>query len=346
MPSLRTGLVFAIAAAAVLLPRAASAAPPIVAADPTRTSAVAFSDASTYLLSSSGTLMHAVCVAFVNHGPHTATKVGLSLANLDATGTVVGVDAFYPTGKFFVDKRSAFSGGRGGMETPNGNCHAGIAYKKPVTTAFDYKAPKESTISDVVAILVSVREIVYDDGTAWRSDDIPKTGDKLPLPTPPPFVAAVPAGAPQWSTAKVAGAPLEATDAFPFESVSQEYMGRIPFIARGRSYCVSFVNHDPRVAKHVRVDLALVDRNGAIAGIEEIHPRGSFAQDVPIGTGAGACISLNGKLDGDAFVYKGHDGNETPIGRIVAVPVLEEFADGTSWQSPNPPKIGDPVPAP
>ncbi|HEY0396472.1 MAG TPA: hypothetical protein VGD01_18490 [Candidatus Elarobacter sp.] len=337
----RAALILAVAGGAALIPGVASAAPPVIVADPTRPSAIAISDGSTYLLNSSGSMFDVACVAFVNHGPRTATKVGLNLAYLDATGTVLGVDFIYPSGKFFVDKRSAFSGGRGGMETPNANCHATNVNRKPFTTTFDYKPGKTAAPVDVAAILVSAREIVYDDGTAWRSDQVPQMGDRLALPSPAPFAPAVPAGPPLFSTAKVNGSPLDVTDAFTYESVSQEYAGRIPYIARSRSTCVGFVNHDARPAKHARIDLELVDRNGTVAGIEEIHPRGTFSQDISIFAGSGACISLKGKLDGDTFLYTGGAGDPVAIGRIVAVPVLEEFADGTAWQSPSPPKIGD-----
>jgi hypothetical protein len=335
---LRSALLAGVLGATLLAPLAAIAAPPIIAEDPGRPSALTITGGSTYVLSGQGAPYRVACVVFVNHGPRVATKVGLNLAVVDASGTVLGVDVIYPRGKFFVDKRSAFSGGGSAIEAPNGNCHPFNATRDERGSTFRYKMGRDAPPTDVAAILVSAREIVYDDGTAWRTDQVPKTGDHVALPVAPPFAAAVPDGPPVVTPAVVAGAPIAVTDAFDFESASQEYAGRIPYISRGRSTCMFFTNNDTRVAKHVRVDLALVDRKGEIVGVEEMHPRGTFSPGVD--KPPGDCISVRGKWDADSFVY---GDPATPIGRILAVPVLVEFADGTSWQNPNPPKIGDAI---
>ncbi len=338
-------LTAALAATLVALSaaRPAAAAPPIVAGDPSRPSAITITEGSTYVLSGSGSPYRVVCVVFVNHGAHTATKVGLNLAVVDATGTVLGVDLIYPRGKFFVDGRSAYSGGGSAIEAPNGNCHPFNATRDQHGSTFFYKMGRDAPPTQVAAILVSAREIVYDDGTAWRTDLVPMTGDHVTLPAAPPFVVAVPAGPPRVTPSAVAGSPIDVTDAYNYEYASQEYAGRIPYIARSRSTCANFTNRDARVAKHVRIDLALVDRKGAIAGIEEMHPRGTFSSGATNDNTSGDCITVRGRWDADSFLY-GPDA--TPIGRILAIPVLAEFADGTSWQNPNPPKIGDAVTGP
>src|ERR1700681_4276991 len=174
---LRSALLAGVLGATLLAPLAAIAAPPIIADDPGRPSALTITGGSTYVLSGQGAPYRVACVVFVNHGPRMATKVGLNLAVVDASGTVLGVDAIYPRGKFFVDKRSAYSGGGSAIEAPNGNCHPFNATRDERGSTFRYKMGRDAPPTDVAAILVSAREIVYKDGTAWRTDQVPKTGD-------------------------------------------------------------------------------------------------------------------------------------------------------------------------
>jgi hypothetical protein len=278
--------------------------------------------------------MNVACVAFVNHGPRTATKVGLNLAYVDATGTVLGVDFIYPAGKFFVDARSAFSGSRDQF-VPNGNCHP-ILQKSANDSTFKYRMGRSAPPTDVAAILVSAREIVYDDGTAWRTDQLPQPGDHVTIPAAPPFSAAVPAGPPVLSTQAVTGSPVELNDAIAYGAP-----------ARGQSACVTFTNRDARVANRVNLALAIVDRAGTIVGVETLYNKGTYSQGIKIDNAMGACATLSGKADGDSFLYQPQNGGAAvPIGRIVAMPLLVEFTDGTSWHAPNPPKPGDTVTAP
>ena len=279
--------------------------------------------------------MDVACVAFVNHGPRTATKVGLNLAYVDAAGTVLGVDFIYPTGKFFVGARSAFSGTRD-QSVGNGNCHPTFPPKGPVGSTFRYRMGRDAPPSVVAAILVSAREIVYDDGTAWRTDEVPKAGDHVTIPAVA-FSPAVPAGPPLLSMRTVAGSPVELTDVLAGTSAAPV---NIP--------CVAFTNRDARVAKRVNVALAMVDRTGTVVGVETLYNKGTYSQGINIDNGPGLCTTIYGKADGDSFLYlpQGRGGPAVPLGRIIATPLLVEFADGTSWQAPNPPKAGDQVTAP
>ncbi len=340
-------LLSSAAVAAMIGP--ALAAPPVVAADPTRPSALEITGATTYLLTGTSGMRDVVCVTFVNHGSSLATKVGLSLALLDATGTVVGVDVMYPTGKFAVGERAAFSGSRD-ADVPNGNCHAINSSGATNHSKFTFRPNKNAPVSDVVAIVVSAREIVYQDGTAYRTDQVPQTGDHLAIPTAPPFVTAVPNGPPLVSFAAVTGSPIEITDAFTVESVVRtggSYSGggllgviaAIPVTTRSRSYCMTFANRDPREVKFVRVNLAIVDRTGKVAGLETLDSKGPFAQATTDDSGI-ACEGIRGKLDADTFLYQPGDVDSIPVGRIVITPARVDFVDGTSWTAPNPPVIG------
>jgi hypothetical protein len=309
----------------------AEAAPPLVAADPAHASPVAFSDGSTYSLYTQYGPIDVVCVAFVNHGPRAATKVGLNLAYVAADGTVLGVDPIYPTGKFPVDQRSAFSGTRGGGGlVSNGNCHDIWAVRGSTPSTFQYRMGRDAPPTVVAAVLVSAREIVYDDGTAWRTDDVPHPGDKATIPPPPPLGLA---GPPIVGAQAVAGAPIDVTDAVAIGPVR-----------RAQSTCISFKNHDVRTATRVLIALALVDRTGTVADVKTLYNSGTYSPNVNIDNSRGACLSIDGKTDGDTFLdpVDGHpDG--VAIGRIIATPLHVDFADGTSWQAPNPPKAGDRV---
>ncbi len=330
----------------------ALAQPPIVVPDPTRPSVLEITDTTTYLLQQNNTFADVVCLAFVNHGTGPATKVGFSLALLDATGSVVSIDAMYPTGKFPVGARSSFSGSRN-QAVPNGNCHAIGGSGTTRRSAFTYRANHNAPVVDIAAVVVSAREIVYQDGTAWRTDQLPQTGDHLAMPSALLFAAAVAAGPPVVSFAQVTGAPIELTDAFASETFTQTpgvaggggllgVIAAMPTTTRYRSYCMSFANRDPRDVKLARVRVAVVDRSGKIAGFETLDSKGPFAQ-APAGQDSGiACEGLRGKLDGDTFMYQPQDGDAVAAGRIVMMPAMVEFADGTAWTAP-PLTIGTPL---
>lgn len=347
--------VFALVASSALAATgaAAFAAPPVVAADPTRPTAIEITDATTYVLNGTSGLRDVVCIGFINHGPSLATKVGLSLALLDQTGTVVGVDVMYPTGKFPAGERSAFSGSRDTIDVPNGNCHAINSNGATQHSEFTFRPNKNAPPADVVAIAVSAREIVYQDGTAYRTDQVPQTGDHLALPAAPAFAASVPHGPPVVTFEPVSGSPIEITDAFAAETVVRTGGGpsgggllgliaSVPVTTRSRSYCMRFANRDPRDVKLVQVNLAVVDRTGKVAGIETLDSKGPFAQAAADDSGI-ACEGLRGKLDADTFMYQPHEGDPVAVGRIVITPAKIDFVDGTTWTAPNPPVIGSPI---
>jgi hypothetical protein len=341
------------------VPAAAAGSPPLIAGDPARPSAIEITGATSYVLDSRGNLQNVACVVFVNHGPRLATKVGLSLALVDATGTVVDVDVMYPRGKFLVDTRSAFSVGSNGQDIGNGNCHGFGAAGAAARSTFVYRANKNAPVQEVAAILVSAREIVYDDGTAWRTDQVPQTGDHVTLPVAPPFSAAVAAGPPRITTRAMTGSPIELTDAFRYESAMQtgggppsgpgllQVLAALPQTIRSQQICMVFGNRDPRGVKRVRVDLAIVDRTGKIGGIETLDGRGKFAPGTPADDSGSACEGIQGRWDGDTFMYSPAEGVPAfAVSRIVVSPEIVDFADGTTWMSPTYPVVGESITAP
>ena len=312
-------------AATLFVAQPAAAAAPLILDDPAYPSAISDVDGWTYLLQSE----HMVCVAFVNHGPRTATKVGLSLAFVDAQGTVLGVDVMYPRGVFPVGKRSAFALG-------TTNCDSTRPQRQALTSTFTYNTGKTGPPTPVAAILVSAREIVYDDGTAFRTDHVPQSGDHETIPTRTPS-AAVPAGPPVVSPGAEPGAPFVVDDAL--------LVGFL-FTNFGVYVAWTFTNHSTAGANKVRIDLELVDRTGKVGGVVETYAQGTFAPGVLIDNTPGAHILLQGKWDADTFIVHPRGGEPVAAGRIIAVPVRIDFTDGTSWQAAHPPHIGDPADLP
>jgi hypothetical protein len=126
MRIVRTGALLTLLAAA-FVPGPASAAPPYVLDDPAHPSAVTVTGGMPFLATNYGSKTEVICVTLVNKVPRTATRINLSLAAVDATGAVVGVDLMSAGGTFPVGVAVAFVG--------------------------------------IVAFAVSAREIQYDDGT-------------------------------------------------------------------------------------------------------------------------------------------------------------------------------------
>jgi hypothetical protein len=356
--SIAFGLIALAVVCGSAVPAAAAGSPPVIVADPARPSAIEITGATSYVLDSRGNLQNVACVAFVNHGPRLATKVGLSMALVDATGTVLSVDVMYARGKFLVDARSAFSGGGNGMDIGNGNCHGFGAAGAAARSTFVFRPNRNAPVTEAVAILVSAREIIYDDGTAWRTDQVPQTGDHVTLPSPAPFTTAVADGPPRVTTRAVPGSPVDLTDAFRFESAVQsgggapsgpgllQVLAALPTVSRSQQVCMVFGNRDAREVKRVRVDLAIVDRAGNVGGIETLDARGKYAPGTPADDSGSSCERIGGRWDGDTFIYTPREGPPFAVGRIVVSLEFVDFADGTSWTAPSLPVVGSPLAGP
>jgi hypothetical protein len=141
------------------------------------------------------------------------------------------------------------------------------------------------------------------------------------------------------------------SDLFAFESVVQtggtpsgpgllSLIASMPTTTRSRSLCMAFANRDSRDVKHVRVNLAVIDRAGTVAALETMDSNGPFATAAPRTNSGVNCESIRGRWDADTFVYQPRDGTPFPVGRILITPGIVDFVDGTSWTAPNPPAIG------
>jgi hypothetical protein len=308
----------------LIRPGSAQAVQPRIINDPAYPSAITITDGTMHGSSVYQIPVNVTCVAFVNNGPKTATKVGLNLAYVDPDGVIMGVDVYFPRGKFPVGVRSAFSGPNEPNITPNGNCQKSFAGRSNVP-GYAYEPGKGGHGGPIAAILVSAREIVYDDGTAFRTDSGPHTGDHVVLPPLAPPAVIVATGPPVFAAS---------SDASPLEII-----GDVGYGADHQVY-VGFTNRAAIMAKHILINLALVDRTGKIVGLNEMNIVGTFSPNLLITTGRGSIVNIPGTLDGDAFMYDA-DSGRVAIGRIIAMPVRIEYADGTSWDAPHPAKVGD-----
>ncbi len=319
--------------AVALLPLPASAAPPYAFDDPAHPSAVTVTGALPFLATIYGGEVEVMCITIVNKGPRMATRIGLSLAAVDAAGTVAGVDVSSLGGTFPVGVPVAST--RSTSDIPNGNCdviHSAAGFSQAHWSYPQFHGP----FVPIVAFAVSAREIHYDDGTVWKAENLPQTGDHITMP------ANAPQNGPVHIAAMAApGSPVDLTDAYQRAHASRQ--SQIPG-ALERQVCIAFANHDARIAKAVRTDFAFVNADGKVLGVQTFDIRGKFSSDGPVEDSRGGnCATMDGKWQPDGtFDYTDpQTGASGRVARIVASPLEVDFADGTSWQSSNPPKAGD-----
>jgi hypothetical protein len=325
---------FLLACALVVPARPAYAAPPLVVPDVREPAPVRIVDSSTNVLvpPDPGDFIDIVCFAFVNDGPRTAVKAAFDLTLLDASGTVLAVQTMKPAGRFERGVRSAFSHGGDPRVTPNGNCYPIYAYGRNGST-FMYRAGKGVPQTVIAAILVAPREVDYDDGTAWRAA-VPSrvAGSHVDVATPAPPIVAVPNGPPVLTWRNPPETQLRIDDAY--------LMG-----GRWLYACISFTNLAPKVARRVRADVTMLDRAGTVVNVEHIAIADRIKPNDPLTNQRGSCLSINGRFDGDTYLYQPPSGT-VPLGRVIVSPGAIEFEDGSAWTAPPPPPIGSRAPFP
>jgi hypothetical protein len=329
----------ALASALLGFQAAAQAAPPIVIEDPTRPAPVSISDSSLDVFFDQTDYRGLVCLALVDHGAAAATRIGVDVALLDATGTVLVVRTMRIRGVFRPGVRTAYSSYGGSEATSNGNC-LDVSDGVP-GTSFHYSAGPGAPRIDVAALVASVTAVGYDDGTSWTAPSVPHVGDHVALPTGTPFVAAVPYGLPVMTTEQSPGAPVTIVDAFPLDSRGHSLIMGHNVGFTTRALCVG-VGNLAKPANVVRVALTLVDRAGTVAGVETLDLRGRFDVGKTY-AGMQWCEGVSGRSDGDTFLY---GPTLSPIGRIIASPLFVQFQDGTSWNGPPPQSAGQPLALP
>ena len=315
-----------IIATVLLAASRADATPPVLVNDTSHPSVVTITDAFFTHSTEYGVPIDVVCVGFVQNGQKTAKQVGLSLAYVDAQGVVIGVELNFSYGKFGSGLPAATSMPRYPVDHPfnNGNCHKTIHEGRDATSSsFMYRPRGAPQAVAVAGILASAREVVYEDGTAFRTDDVPKTGDKLPFAIPPP-AAAVPSGGPLYSASASVTEPFKVLDVVPYGN-------------RGE-VCYTLQN-GAKNATLARTALVKVGRSGNVLEVEESQTNGRFAAGMSMG--GEICTRVKGR-DVGVELFVDTDGGRAAIGRVIAVPLHEEFADGTVWDNPHPPRAGDP----
>jgi len=102
---------------------------------------------------------------------------------------------------------------------------------------------------------------------------------------------------------------------------------------------------DPRKPRATHLGFVLVDRTGivfAIVPVESTYRNRAFnwAHSDTL------CRIFARPSEGDAVISTPPGGAPTEVGRIVAIPLSEDFWDGSSWTSTAVPLLGQPLPAP
>ncbi len=318
---------FAITIATMLLGVArADAMPPVLVNDTSHPSVVTVTDAFFTHSTDFGAPIDVVCVGFVQNGGKTAKQVGLSLAYVDAQGVVIGVELNFSYGKFGSGLLAGTSTPRYPIDHPfsNGNCHKTLHNGRDYSSSFMYRPRGAAQSIAVAGIVASAREVVYEDGTAWRTDDVPKTGDKLPFAVPPP-AAAVPSGGPQYSASTSVAEPFKVLDIAAYGI---------------RGDLCYLLQNGAKNATLARIALVKVGRNGNVLEVEESETKGRYAAGAPMGSAI--CPRVKGR-DVGLELFADTDAGPAAIGRVIAVPLHEEFADGSVWDNPHPPRAGDPA---
>jgi hypothetical protein len=328
--------VLTIGLAALFGMHSALAAPPTIVQDTTSSAPVTISDSSTYVFLDrrDGMYHDVVCLAFVNNGARTATKVGFGLTLVDATGTVLATPAMWPHGDFPVGVRTAYSSAPSApgyaSTLSNGNCFDVSADFQPTST-FRVTMARRGPRIDVAAIVVSVRQVWYQDGATWQGTTSPQIGSHVDLPTAPTFESAVPNGLPVVTVQAIPdeAAPVRVTDAFPLVAAS------LRAVARGS--CAE-VGGLARPAASVRLRFTLLDRVGVAVHADVVDFHGPFDAKHPL------CDALRGTYAADTFLY---GPTQAPIGRVLISPAFVQFEDGSTWEAPAParvsPRQGRPV---
>jgi hypothetical protein len=323
-----------VACALVAIGCPGAAAPPLIVPDSVEPGPIRIVDSSTNALYQGeiADFIDIVCFAFVNEGPRMAVKAAFDVTLLDSSGAVLVVHTMKPAGRFAPGVRSAFSHGGDPRVTPNGNCYPIYAYGRNGST-FMYRAGKGGPQTVVSAILIAPRALEYENGEAWRASAPSRVaGERVALPRTEPPTLEVPNGPPIVTWRNPPETQLRIDDAFQLG---------------GRFFetCMSFTNLAPKIARHVRADVLMIDRAGTVVNVEHINVSDRIKPNDPLTNQRGSCLSINGRFDGDTYLYQAPAG-PVPLGRVIVSPAAIDFDDGSSWAAPASPPIGSRAPFP
>jgi hypothetical protein len=323
-----------VGCALVAIARPGVAAPPLIVPDVAGPAPIRIVDSSTYALYQGelADFVDIVCFAFVNEGARTAVKAAFDVTLLDSSGTVLAVQTMKPAGRFLPGERSAFSHGGDPRVTPNGNCYPIYANGRNGST-FMYQAGKGAPQTLVSTILIAPRSVDYEGGDAWRASAPSRVvGEHAVLP---------PMGAPALEV--LHGLPL-VTWRNPPETqlrIDDAFLENWRFL----DTCMSFTNLAPKTARHVRADVMMIDRTGTIVNVEHINVSDRIKPNDRLTNQRGSCLPINGRFDGDTYLYQAPAGT-VPLGRVIVAPAAIDFDDGSSWTAPASPPIGARAPFP
>jgi hypothetical protein len=321
-------LVIGVWALFILASMPAIAALPMIVDDPEYPSSITLTDPFVYVLRQNydaayiygGSYDGFACFGYIDHTSHVPKKVTFNLAVVDATGFVIGENTLVADG----------------IGSPN-TCQNYASTVYPRIGSFGFTPNRQTALRKFAAIYVSAQQIIYDDGSTWQAEKRSKVGDKKTLPFPQsPLPASSTAGMPAVSAINVPDAPFTIVDAFPCEDGIGATFGSM---RRDFGACVAFDSGpDPKRWKTVRAALAIVDRSGIVVNIQTVDLRRGFS----VGS---EFRYLPGPIDHGSYEFAGSkNAARIQITRILAMPLLEEFTDGTMWIAPKPFVVGQPAP--
>lgn len=270
------------------------------------------------------------CADFVNHGARPLTKASFAFSAASSSGAIIDVNSSTVSGLFNVadESRTALTRAHVCMEYP--------IYIRSTIGRFlvNVGAGRRSVSTPIAEVVVSPKQLTFDDGTTWQAQKPLQVGDQLSSVAPP-----VPSPAsPGWPTVffeNVASAPFRITDAFTYDAEqSITFHSNIPQFG----VCVALDSGVDLKQKQAQVVVAFITADGTVAGVDTIAMHG--------GRYYGECRASAGSIKDGTFMYRLRRGAPTtPIARVVVTQLSEDFADGTKWTNPAAPVLGAIMPA-
>jgi hypothetical protein len=89
----------------------------------------------------------------------------------------------------------------------------------------------------------------------------------------------------------------------------------------------------------------IIDRADTIVNVEHINVSDRIKPNDPLTNQRGSCLSINGRFDGDTYLYTAPT-RTVSLGRVIVSPAAIDFDDGSSWAAPGTPPIGTRAPFP
>jgi hypothetical protein len=264
------------------------------------------------------------CFDFINHGPRPITKATFDFSAATADGNIVNVGSASASGSFAVDDETMTGLTRSQV------CLEYATSTRPVIGRFlvNVRAGRLLVGAPISEILVSAKQVSYDDGSTWQAQQTPQVGDHITIASVPSPNRALP-GWPIVRVEPVAAAPFN-VDAFTHVPQHGVFL-HSPVPQFG--VCVAFDAGNDAKQKQAQVAVVYIADDGTVVAVDNITMHG--------GRYYSECRSSAGAIKDGTFIYNVRRGApSTAIARVIVTPLSEEFADGAMWTNPAVPTVG------